>query len=106
MLSSCLARDVLDGIVTAEDVADIRCRDHAGPSRTKERTMSDEGVKGKILEHLAGLPGKGVEVPGHFISKLGVKRREVMKVLRELEEEGKIETAGAAAGVIGYKLKK
>jgi hypothetical protein len=68
--------------------------------------MGDNDTKAKILEHLAGLPGKGVEVPGHIISKLGLKRREVMKILRELEEDGKIETAGAAAGVVGYKLKK
>ena len=67
---------------------------------------SDEEVKQKILDHLANVPGKGVEVPGRIISSLGLKRREAMKLLAELNQEGKIETAGAAAGVVGYKLKK
>jgi len=68
--------------------------------------MTDQEIKDKILEHLATVPGKGVEVPSRIVSMLGVNRRGLMKVLRELEEEGKIQTAGAAAGVIGYKLKK
>ena len=68
--------------------------------------MSDDDIKKKILDHLATVPGKGVEVPGRIISALGLKRREAMKILTELANEGKIETAGAAAGVVGYKLKK
>ena len=68
--------------------------------------MSNDDVKQQILDHLATIPGKGVMVPGQIISSLGLKRREAMKILAELEQEGKIQTAGAAAGVVGYKLKK
>jgi|GEM_PF-4392105 len=67
---------------------------------------SDDEMKQKILDHLAQVPGKGVEVPARIISSLGLSRREAMKLLSELATEGKIETAGAAAGVVGYKLKK
>ncbi len=66
---------------------------------------SNEEIKQQILDILAEVPGKGVEVPGRIISKIGLKRREAMKILGELEAEGKIMAAGAAAGVIGYKLK-
>mgnify|MGYP006287492523 CR=1 FL=1 len=67
---------------------------------------SNEETKQKILAHLETVPGKGVEVPARIINSLGLKRREAMKILSELEAEGKIQTAGAAAGVVGYKLKK
>ncbi len=68
--------------------------------------MTDQEMKEKILEILADVPGKGVEVPARITSVLGVPRRAALKVMRELEEEGKIVTAGVAAGVIGYKLNK
>ena len=68
--------------------------------------MTDQEIKDKILEHLANVPGKGVEVPSRIISTLDINRRSGMKIMRALEEEGKIQSAGAAAGVIGYKLKK
>ena len=68
--------------------------------------MTDQEIKDKILEHLANVPGKGVEVPSRIISTLAINRRNGMKIMRALEEEGKIQSAGAAAGVIGYKLKK
>ena len=68
--------------------------------------MTDQEIKDKILEHLANVPGKGVEVPSRTISTLAINRRSGMKIMRALEEEGKIQSAGAAAGVIGYKLKK
>ena len=68
--------------------------------------MTDQEIKDKILEHLANVPGKGVEVPSRIISMLDINRRSGMKIMRALEEEGKIQSAGAAAGVIGYKLKK
>jgi len=68
--------------------------------------VSDQEMKEKILEFLKNVPGKGVEVPARIISSLGIERRPAMKLMRELEEEGKIVTAGAAAGVIGYKLKQ
>jgi hypothetical protein len=67
---------------------------------------SDQEQKQKILEFLANVPGKGVEVPARIISALGMERRPALKLLRELEQEGKIVTAGAAAGVVGYKLKQ
>ena len=68
--------------------------------------LTDEEMKQKILDHLAQVPGKGVEVPARIIGSLGLTRTEAMKLLSELNAEGKIEAAGAAAGVIGYKLKK
>lgn len=68
--------------------------------------VSDQEMKEKILELLKNVPGKGVEVPARIINVLGLERRPAMKLLRELEQEGKIVTAGAAAGVIGYKLKQ
>ena len=68
--------------------------------------MTDQEIKDKILEHLANVPGKGVEVPSRIISALAINRRNGMKIMRALEEEGKIQSAGAAAGVIGYKLTK
>jgi hypothetical protein len=68
--------------------------------------LSDQDQKQQILEFLANVPGKGVEVPARIISALGMERRPALKLLRELEQEGKIVTAGAAAGVVGYKLKQ
>ena len=68
--------------------------------------MTDQEIKDKILEYLATVPGKGIEVPSRIINSLAIKRREGMKIMRTLEEEGKIQSAGAAAGVIGYKLTK
>jgi hypothetical protein len=68
--------------------------------------LSDQEMKEKILEFLKDVPGKGVEVPARIISALGMERRPALKLMRELEQEGKIVTAGAAAGVIGYKLKQ
>ena len=68
--------------------------------------FTDQEMKEKILEFLKTVPGKGVEVPARIISTLGIERRPAMKLLRELEQEGKIVTAGAAAGVVGYKLKQ
>jgi len=68
--------------------------------------ISDQETKEKILEFLAQVPGKGVEVPARIVSALGLQRRPALKLMRELEEEGKIVTAGAAAGVVGYKLKQ
>jgi len=68
--------------------------------------MTDQEMKEKILEILVDVPGKGVEIPARIVGALGVPRRAALKVMRELEEEGKIVTAGAAAGVVGYKLNK
>lgn len=68
--------------------------------------MSSDELKQKILEYLAQVEGKGVEVPARIIKALGVERRPALKAMRELESEGKIATAGAAAGVVGYKLIK
>ena len=68
--------------------------------------MSSDELKQKILEYLAQVEGKGVEVPARIVKALGVERRPALKAMRELESEGKIATAGAAAGVVGYKLNK
>jgi len=68
--------------------------------------ISDQEMKDKILEFLAQVPGKGVEVPARIVSALGLQRRPALKLMRELEQEGRIVTAGAAAGVVGYKLKQ
>ena len=68
--------------------------------------LSQDEVKAKVVEYLAGVPGKGVEIISKIAKGVGVNRRQASKALRELEEEGKIEPAGLTAGVAGYKLKK
>jgi len=68
--------------------------------------LSSDELKQRILEFLAEVPGKGVEVPARIVKALGVERRPALKAMRELESDGKIATAGAAAGVVGYKLIK
>ena len=68
--------------------------------------IGEQEMKEKILELLANVPGKKAEVPSRIASALGLKRRSIIKVMGELEREGKIVTAGLAAGVIGYKLKE
>ena len=68
--------------------------------------LSQEEIKAKILEFLANVPGKGVEVTTKIAKGVGVDRRQASSALRELEEEGKIEPGGVMAGVAGYKLKK
>jgi DNA-binding Lrp family transcriptional regulator len=68
--------------------------------------MADEEKKKAILDHLLGLEGKGVETIVDIGKATGIKRRECSKLLRELEEEGKIAPAGVTAGVAGYKAVK
>jgi hypothetical protein len=62
-------------------------------------------VEDQIVEFLATVPGKGVEVPAKIGKALGLKRKEVATALRSLEQQGRVVTAGVAAGVVGYKLK-
>jgi len=65
--------------------------------------MSEE-AKQKILEFLKGVGGKGVATQADIKKGTGLDRKLVMKLIRELEQEGKIVGAGKSAGVGGYKL--
>ena len=65
--------------------------------------MSEE-AKQKILDFLKGLSGKGVATQAEIMKGTGLDRKLVMKLIRELEQEGKIVGGGRAAGVGGYKL--
>ena len=66
--------------------------------------MSD--VKQKVLDYLLNLEGKGVETIADIAKGTGIKRKECSKILRELEEEGKVAPGGVTAGVAGYKAVK
>jgi len=68
--------------------------------------MSDEEGKKKILEYLMGLEGKGVDTVVGIVKATGIKRKECTKILRELENEGKVTPGGVMAGVAGYKAVK
>ena len=68
--------------------------------------MSDEASKQAILDHLLGLEGKGVMTTADIGKAVGIKRKDCSKLLRELEEEGKVAAAGVMAGVAGYKAVK
>lgn len=65
--------------------------------------MSDEENKQKILDFLLGLEGKGVMTTVDIGKAVGLKRTECSKLLRALEEEGKVAPGGVTAGVAGYK---
>jgi hypothetical protein len=67
--------------------------------------MSDEN-KQKILDYLMGLEGKGVATTVEIGKAVGLKRKETSKLLRALEEEGKVASGGVMAGVAGYKAVK
>jgi len=53
---------------------------------------------------LKGVSGKGVATQADIKKGTGLDRKLVMKLIRELEQEGKIVGAGKSAGVGGYKL--
>jgi len=65
--------------------------------------MTDEEYKKSIVDYLLGLEGKGVKTTVEIGKEMGIKRRECSKLLKELEEEGKVVPAGVAAGVVGFK---
>ena len=65
--------------------------------------MSDD-KKQAILDFLSGVEGKGVEKTMVIAKAVGLTRREASKLLGELQAEGKVQQAGAAAGVVGFKL--
>ena len=68
--------------------------------------MSDEDNKQKILDYLLGLEGKGVMTTVDIGKAVGLKRKECSRLLRMLEEEGKVAPGGVMAGVAGYKAVK
>lgn len=69
--------------------------------------MSSEAeMRGKIIEHLSSVEGKGVDTIANIAKNTGIKRRELSKVINKMELEGEIEAGGVMAGVAGYKLKK
>ncbi len=58
----------------------------------------------KIIDFLKGVGGKGVATQSEIAKGTGIDRRTVMKLIKELEKEGKVTAGGRAAGVGGYKL--
>ena len=68
--------------------------------------MENQDTKAKIVAHLASLEGKGVDTIANISKVTGVHRRDLSKVLREMEMNEEVEAAGVMAGVAGYKLKK
>lgn len=68
--------------------------------------MSDEENKQKILGYLLGLEGKGVMTTVDIGKAVGLKRKECARLLRILEEDGKVAPGGVTAGVAGYKAVK
>jgi hypothetical protein len=65
--------------------------------------MSDEANRKAILDYLINLEGKGVMTTAAIAKATGIKRKECSVILRALEEEGKVVSAGVMAGVAGYK---
>jgi hypothetical protein len=68
--------------------------------------MSDAENKQKILDYLLGLEGKGVDTTVAIGKAVGIKRKDCSRLLRELESEGKVASAGVVPGVAGYKAVK
>jgi DNA-binding MarR family transcriptional regulator len=72
--------------------------------------MSDSAqydqIRQKIIAHLNSVGGKGVDTIGNIAKATGVKRRELSKVINQMELNGEVEASGVMAGVAGYKLKK
>lgn len=65
-----------------------------------------EDKKQEILDYLLNLEGKGVDTIVHIAKAVDIKRKECSKILRVLEEEGKVIPGGVTAGVAGYKAVK
>jgi hypothetical protein len=65
--------------------------------------MGDEESKKAILDYLLSAEGKGSKTIMEIGKATDIKRRDCSRLLRELEEEGKIAPAGVMAGVAGYK---
>jgi hypothetical protein len=72
--------------------------------------MSDdaqyEEMKQKIVAYLGSLEGKGADTTINIGKNVGLKRRDAMKIIRQMEVDGIVESTGVTAGVAGYKLKK
>jgi len=68
--------------------------------------MSDDENKQKIIDYLMNLEGKGVATTVEIGKAVGIKRKECSKLLRALEEEGKVAPGGVVPGVAGYKAVK
>jgi DNA-binding MarR family transcriptional regulator len=60
--------------------------------------------KNKITEYLSSVGGKGADTIINIGKQIGLKRREVSKVIVRMEQEGLVQPAGVTAGVAGYKL--
>ncbi len=63
-------------------------------------------MKQKIVEYLGSLEGKGADTTINIGKQVGLKRRDASKIIRQMENEGVVESTGVTAGVAGYKLKK
>jgi DNA-binding IclR family transcriptional regulator len=68
--------------------------------------MTDAENKQKILDCLMQAEGKGVLTTSDIGKAVDLKRKECSRLLRELENEGKVASAGVMAGVAGYKAVK
>ncbi len=72
--------------------------------------MSDnpqyEEIRQKIIAHLNSVGGKGVDTIANIAKATGIKRRELSKVINQMELNGEVEPSGVMAGVAGYKLKQ
>lgn len=68
--------------------------------------MTDEENKQRILDCLMNAEGKGVMTTADIGKAVDLKRKECSRLLRELEDEGKVAAAGVMAGVAGYKAVK
>ena len=63
-----------------------------------------EEYKQKVTEHLTSVGGKGADTIINIGKQIGLKRKEVSKVIARMEQEGLVQPAGVTAGVAGYKL--
>jgi DNA-binding MarR family transcriptional regulator len=63
-----------------------------------------EEYKSKISEYLSSVGGKGADTIINIGKGIGLKRREVSKIIARMEMEGLVQPAGVTAGVAGYKL--
>jgi DNA-binding MarR family transcriptional regulator len=65
-----------------------------------------ELLKQKVINYLNSLEGKKVDTISNIAIATGIKRRDLSRVINQMELEGMVQPAGVTAGVIGYKLIK
>ncbi|MFH1862919.1 MAG: hypothetical protein ABH878_08930, partial [bacterium] len=65
-----------------------------------------DAMRQQVIDHLNKVGGKGVDTIANIAKATGIKRRDLSKVLQQMEIDGEVQAAGVMAGVAGYKLKK